>query len=287
MVPHFNNIISSSFLLYLDNLICRQGQAYTNVGSKFYNNNIRVNNYHAYSLPYAQIVSDSSINGATVMTGLYLNNNFIIKGQSGFIDFNYDKGQAYFSTGLPTGAILSGNFAIKDFNCFLCNVPESTLMFETKFVPRSKINQTPTGLNSNELTYPAVYVKNTSKNITPLAIGGGDEWNKTNFSVYIFADSLFNCDAVKGIIHDSIRDHFGLISPNENSFNLLGGLKTGVYNYLALSQPKINNNSGIYICEVKDATFNNIVRDELTALNPEIYTAVIDFETLYTRTKNT
>ena len=41
------------------------------------------NGYYTYAAPYKQIVSDASITGANQLTGIYLDGNFIVPGQSG------------------------------------------------------------------------------------------------------------------------------------------------------------------------------------------------------------
>ena len=233
MKTHFNNLISSSLLLYLDNRILTNAQSFTNYSSLFYSGRNRFGSYYTYSLPYSQVVYDSSVPSCNVLTGVYLNNSLLTKGQSGYVDFNYDRGEAYFNQAI-TGTNLSGNYAIKDFSIRLTSESEVSVLLENKFSLRPKTSQTVTGLDG-QYTYPAIFIKNKSDMLDPLQFGAGAECNKNNFSIYIFADSLYKLDNIVGTITDLTRTHFGLFSDNEFPFSSLGGLRTGTYDYVSES----------------------------------------------------
>ena len=251
MIYQYSNLAMSSFLLWLQNRVLTLGQAYYNVGTQLYpmTNQIFAG-YSVYSCPFNQVVSDSSIPGAQLMTGLYLNNTFINIGQSGWVDFNFEKGEAYFSSPLPAGTIVSGNYAINEINIAMPSFPDIKLLFESKYSLRNKQPTVPTGLNYNIFTYPAVFVGDAGGSNSPFAMGGLDQ-TRTEVDAYIMCQSKFELDALNGIFKDSQYKWVPLIDINEMPFNNLGGYKSGnVYNYTNLVGNRVQRGSGILIEKV-------------------------------------
>ena len=276
MTPQFTNQLISSFILWLDNLILKKGSAYTNVGYKFYDVSDIYNPYKTYASPFGQFVADSSITGATIISGVYLNNSFLTTGQSGFIGIDYNRGRVYFNTNI-TGT-LSGNYAIKDFNIVLTDKPEEVILFETKYSVRPKTNQTITGLNEDQFNYPIIFVKNNGGQNEPLAFGGMDTTN-IDIRLIIMTDSLFTLDAICSILKDSNRLYIPLISAQEMPFNALGGFKSGSYNYNSLISGKIDNQLATYITNVYVSKYQQNTYQEIRNINPTVYTALVDYAT--------
>ena len=117
MKAQYENQAMSSFMLYIDYEITARGQAYTNFSSFLNETNQTVNGVFNYSAPYRQMVSDVSISGANVMTGLYLDGDTLNVGTSGLNSINYTKGMAL--TSQITGQNrISGDYSIKDYSVF-------------------------------------------------------------------------------------------------------------------------------------------------------------------------
>lgn len=273
--PQFINILNSSFLLWLNNHILKKGQAFNNVGVKFHQIPQTYNGYYTYASPYNQLVSDFSINNANIPTGVYVNNSYLLKGQSGFIDINYDKGQVYFNT--PGNRVVSGNCAIKDINVLYLNFSEQKLLFETKFSLRSKYPQTLTGLQQEEVTYPCVYVKSEAGENKPMALGGLDD-TVVNFGVYMFCESQYQLDALKSILCDANKEYIPLFTTGENPYNIFGGFKNNInYDYDIATAGKVPAGSGSLITEVSVTNFKRAFYGDFSTLNPEVYWAIADF----------
>jgi hypothetical protein len=275
MRAQFKNRVIYSTLLFLDNKICTRGEAYKNFGSKFYDVKDDYINYYTYGTPFRQFISDSSITGTTVMSGIYLNNSFITTGQSGFVGIDYNQGQVYFSN--PVTGTLSGNYSVKDFNIILTNKPETTLLFETQYKLKPKTNQQITGLTSDQVPYPVIFVKNNGGTNEPLAFGGMDN-TITNIRLLIMADSLFNLDAVCSIINDTRGLYIPLLSEQEVPFNVLGGFKSGSYNYNNLVSGKILAGQASFIHEVYVSNYRQNTYEEIRKLNPEVYVGIVELE---------
>ncbi|MEK6883586.1 MAG: hypothetical protein AABY22_28415, partial [Nanoarchaeota archaeon] len=195
MLPQFTNQVLSSSVLWLDNLLANKGQGYSTVSGYFYQTDNLYNGFYTYSSPYRQIIADSSVSGAVVMTGVALNGVSIGTGQSGFSGIDYFNGRLYFGTEVSNPSTsLSGTYSIKEFNVVLTNEPEEKLLFETKYSLKPKTTQVLSGLYSNEESYPVVFLRDNGGQNDPLAFGGTD-MTITNLRAIIFTDSMFSLDA--------------------------------------------------------------------------------------------
>ena len=66
MKSQFDNQVVSSFMLWFDHTLLKEGEAYTNTTGLFYDMEDEIYGYFTYALPYKQIVSDKSITGAKI-----------------------------------------------------------------------------------------------------------------------------------------------------------------------------------------------------------------------------
>jgi hypothetical protein len=271
MKPQFTNKSMSSFLLYLDNTILRVGEAYTNHSGLFYADaSNKFNGYYGYSAPFKQLVSDKSINGATIMSGVYVDSSYTTSN----VHVNHYNGQVFFDSSQGSSKI-SGNYSIKDFNINMTSKPESELLFETKFQLRPKTNQTLTGLDPNSNTYPAIYVKNMGGTNLPFAFGGTEN-SIINTRAVVMADSAYSLDAVCSIMKDTKGDYFGVFETGALPFNALGLSATDSYDYTGLS-PMGHS----YIKEVNITT--SIPRFSDNSANSEVHSSFVDFRCEFVR----
>lgn len=277
MIPQFANQVMSSFLLFLDNKVGIKGQAYENVGTNFYLTTSPLSNYATYSAPYKQIVADRSV-GGQLLTGIYLNGTQITTGQSGLYAINYDDGQLYFSSPLPGGTQVSGNYAIKDFNFYIADRPEEELLFETKFSPRPKVTQAVSGLKDIQITFPCIFISADDIKSEPYELGG-NELTTINVKTIILSDSQYKLDAVRGIMTDLVRLEVPLFNTNEWPFDNYGGYKSGViYNYTGVAATKSPTTDTIFINNTTAGRFNRTIISELKQINQVIYPGIVEFD---------
>jgi len=268
MKVQLDNILMSSMLMWMDNVILKKGEAYKNFSSQFYPVTNIYNGFHTYGLPFKQVVCDSSISGANILSGVYVNNNFKTIGQNNLTGISPQNGQVYFTSGQGTNTI-SGNYAVKDFNLYLTNQPEEEILFESQYQARPKTTQTPTGLAIEAITYPCIFLKNNGGINQPFAFGGQDN-TQILVRAVVMADNMFNLDALCSILKDTARDYVPLIN---SPFNNFGGLNSGHYNYNSLTQNIDVGTNGFYISEVNvSKIFAN-----LNAKNNQVFPAFIDF----------
>lgn len=274
MKPQFENVLMSSMVLWFDHTLIKKGEAFSNYNSEFYPITNIYNGYYTYGAPFNNLIRDESITGTNIISGVYLNNNFITTGQSGLVAINADQGQLYFNSGLNNPTI-SGNYAVKDYGIYLTNENEEKILFETKFNLNPKTTENPTGLPINAQTYPAIYLKNNGGNNTPLAFGGLDSSN-INVRAIVISDSIFSMDAVSSIFKDTARTYIPIIQPSEMPFNSLNGLKSR-YNYDLLTTGRAGTANSVYIKNVYISK-NVANRTQYQDLNPDAISAFVDFE---------
>lgn len=273
MKTQFDNLVTSSMILFLDHKICSEGQGYTNYSGEIFSINNSYFSYNTYALPFKQVIADSSISGANIMSGIYIDNNFTAPGDSNLIGINHYRGQIYF-TGNPNGFV-SGNYAIKDFNIYLTNKTEEEILFKTQFEIRPKTIQSITGLADNAETMPCIFVKNNGGENESFAFGGVDN-TRIDIRCIVLADNLYNLDAVCSILRDSAHKFMYTIYPNELGLDNLGNFTSGYYNYDTIINNKLNGDDKLYIEEVRVSKVPNFGSNTIV-YNNSIFSAFIDF----------
>ena len=269
MKAQYDNELLSSFLLYLDNKILSKGEAFSNHGSLLYPIENLYNGYYTYGTPFKQLVYDSSISGANSISGVYVDGVFHTPGSGNFISINPNRGQAYFSADLGS-AVVSGNYAVKDINIAITDERDEDLLFETQYFLKPKISQTITGLSSDTVTYPIVFLKIYRASNEPFAFGPLDN-TVTNIRAIVLADSAFLLDAACSIMKDCKNDRFAIIGNSSLPFDSLGG-STGIFNYTGANTPKLPIIWGVDISKILPS------RGQYANLNPEVLCAFADFE---------
>ncbi len=274
MKTQFENRVMSSFMLWLDHTLLDKGEAFTNHGSEFYDVEGLYYNYYAFGAPFKQMIADSSIAGAKILTGVYIDNVFKETGDAPLVDVNYNQGQVYLSA--DTTDTISGNYSLKDFNVYLTAKAEQELLFESKIDLRPSTTQLITGLPTSVTTYPAIFIKNNGGHNTPHSFGGLDT-TQISIRAVVLSDSQYNLDAACSIFKDRARTRVPVLSDENYPFNVLGGLKTGVYNYEDLTRD-IGSHNQVYINNVDVSRFSLGYMENLKNTNPDVFKAIVDFE---------
>jgi hypothetical protein len=267
----FDNKAISSFFLWFNHIILKKGEAYQTGGTLFYPINQTYNGLYTYASPFSQFVSDSSVTGATIPTGVYLNNSFVPTGVSGLVAIDYERGRCYFSS--QQTARVSGNVSWKEFNVVLNSEPEQTILFETQYQKRPKIGQSPTGLQNNEVTYPIIFIQHVGGTNDPFAFGGQDE-SKIEMGAIVLADSEANLTAVCSLFKDHEKTVIPFFIETDYPYNVFGAFKSGVYNYTALASGK----NHMFVDNVSVSKVNSALYSQVRAVNPKVFLGIIDFE---------
>lgn len=278
LTPQHSNVVLSSFVLFVDNTVLSKGNGYTNTNSYFYPVAKTYKNLFSYAAPYKSFVSDFSIGGATIPTGVYLDSSFLITGTSGFSGINYNEGVVYFGSEVTGQNRISGSYAVKEFDVFITSQPEEALLFETQYQIKNKVGKTITGISPNSISCPVIFLKNQGGNNEEWALGGTEN-TKNEIIGIIIADSQYNLDAVTSILKDTVRKTFPLLSGYEMPFNLFGSFRSGIlFNYNNFNTRADVGNSA-YISNVEITTFGmrSPILTEFKKINKDMYPAISSF----------
>lgn len=224
----FDLNLLTSFLLCIDHELQYKGEAYTNYSGSFYPVQTKIAGKYAYAAPFRQLVNDTSISGANVLSGVYLNGNFVTIGQSGLSMINHDLGTVYFNSGLPVNTSVSGRYAIKDFSIQYTDQLEYKLLFETKYVTNSLFNQTLSGLASDVKTCPAIFLKPRITENKGFSFGGLDD-NNFKIRAILIADKEFQRISACNILKNMNLRTFNVTA--STPFDYLGNYTGLNYNY--------------------------------------------------------
>jgi len=269
----FDNLVTSSMMLFIDNKLCSKGEAFTNYSGQIYPIQSSYYSYNTYALPFRQIIADSSISGANIMSGVYINNTFTPVNSGNLVGINHYRGQAYISG--AAGGNLSGRYAVKDFNIYLTNKPEEEILFETQYKIRPKIAQSLTGLADNVETIPSIFIKNNGSMNEPFAFGGVKN-SMLDIRVIVIADNLYNLDAACSILRDTTNTFVYTIQSSDLGLDNLGNFTSGYYNYNNIVNNKINSTDKLYIEDVRVSKVPNLGFNSSNYKNT-LFTAFVDF----------
>jgi|TARA_B100001939_G_scaffold329807_1_gene326367 hypothetical protein len=290
MKAQFDNQVMSSFLLWFDNKLLDKGEGFTNHSGLFYDMTDKWNfgdNYNVYNAPFKQFVYDTSINSATVMTGVTVTDS--VDGQ---VSYNLDsaevfainptEGQVILKTDEFAGNItqVSGSYAIKEFSVKLTSEPEEKLLFETDFKLKPKVTQTiNTGLFEDQQSYPVIFLKHNGSVNNPGAFGG-QEFTSIDIRAIVLTNSQFTLDGICSIFRDTDDDNFYLFDADEFPFNYVGSYNNdAVFNYSnTISGVNLGGPKGMYIKNVTVAKYSAGSLNDYKSINANIYAALIDFE---------
>jgi len=273
MIEQFQHKLTTSFFLWFDNFLLKHGEAYTNTtGQFFYYDDSRLDsNYKAYGSPYKQWVTDSSITGATVPSGVFIDGSF--SGRSDGVVLDFDNGRALINNSV-TGSSITGEFAVKDFNVYLTNDTEDDLIVENKYSINSRLPSGPlTYIDPYDDVVPAIFLSTAQSENEPFAFGGMQE-TKVQAKAVIIAEDTYQLDGVLSIFMDSIDETITPIPMSDYPITELGDLKGNTYSYTGTT----NNHTGqinFYVDKVRTSKLSDRTRRELAN---ELYIGFVDFD---------
>jgi hypothetical protein len=269
MNAQWENLIMSSLMLYIDHKVCSNG-GYVNHTGKFYKTQRQYNQFHTYSLPFKQIVSDDSISGASVMHGVDIDGSFMGIGDSGLAGIIHNKGSVLFSESHDDKEI-TGTFAVKEFNIYITTKAEQDLLMKTAKQIKPKLAQIEEGLDPHTEAYPAIFLKNMGGTMNPLGFGHVED-TVSYVRAIVLSNSAFSLDAVCGVLKKSAK--YGLPIIDNLPFNAIGAYTGTPFDYQSMiSQSDIQAMIwNVSVSKVMPQTSG------LDNLNLDVFAAFIDFE---------
>jgi len=273
MIEQFQHKLTTSFFLWFDNFLLEKGEAYTNTtGEFFYYEDSRLDDtYKAYGSPYKQWVTDSSITGATIPTGVFINESF--SGRDNGVVLDFDNGRALVS-GSATGSTITGEFAVKDFSVYLTNDTEDDLIVENKYAVNSRLPSGPlTYIPPYDDVVPAVFLSVADTQNEPFAFGGMQD-TVVHAKAVVMAEDTYQLDGVLSIFMDSVNEVITPIPMSGYPTTELGDLKDNTYSYTG-KKDDYSAETKFFIDKVKTSKLSDRTR---SVLANELYIGFIDFD---------
>lgn len=270
----YDNLAASSFVLWLSNKLQRAG-GYENYSGRFYPISSPYSSYYTYGISSPQLLYDSSVSGANIITGLYINNTQITTGVSGLQSFDYNRGYVIFNQNV-NNYVISGYFAVSSPNVKLTYDNDEGVLFKTRYQLKPKYTQIPTGVPDGTVLFPIVYARMEGSDNEPFAFGGQDTTN-LNIRCIILMDSLYSLHAVEGILRDSVRTPIALLDVADQPFNVFGGLKNGSFNYTGIATAKISEQNFMFVEDVKIPRYSQNFTVDQKLLPSNVYFNFADF----------
>ena len=172
MKEQFQHKLTTSFFLWFDNFLLTKGEAFSNkTGEFFYYDDSRLDStYKAYGSPFKQWVTDSSVTGATIPSGVYIGGNFSGRNDGVVLDFENGRGLI---SGSDTDLTVTGEFSVKDFNVYITNDTEEDLVVENKYTVNSRLPSAAYDyIQPYDDVVPAIFISSSDAKNTPFALGG-------------------------------------------------------------------------------------------------------------------
>jgi hypothetical protein len=273
MIEQYQHTVTSSFLLWFDNYLLKKGQAFSNkTGSFFYYPDDRLDSrFKAFGSPYKQWVNDSSINGAVIPSGVYVNGSFQPRSNSLLLDFT--NGRALIS-GAANSAAVTGQFSVKDFNIYFTNEGEEDLLVDKKYLPNSRIfSADQSYIQPYDNAVPAIFISSQSMRNDPFSFGGEDT-SKIQMKAVVMAENSYQLDGVLSIFADSFNEVITPIPFSAHPTTEYGDIKSGYFSYDSLKS-QYGGGSPLFIEEAITSKLTDKARKSLAN---DLFIGFIDFE---------
>ena len=231
MKYQFNHDLVTSMALWFDNRVLNNGQGYINipVATGYFQPEPSRTGY-CWAFPYRNLVFDSSVSGATVMSGIYNSAGQFLTRASG-VTFDYLHGRVFSPANL--GPIISGTFSRNEYNVYVATPEELDFYLEKTYNEDPNILYAPTGVSYTKFMAPCVILTDAHGENKPFAFGGQDLSNRT-VRAFIISNNPYNQEAIVSLMTDSARSYIPLITSTNTPLTSWGDIKGGSYNYVNL-----------------------------------------------------
>ena len=281
MIEQFQHKLTNSLFLWFDNYLLTKGQAYTNTTGRFFNyeDDRLDSSLNVFGSAYKQWVNDSSISGASIPSGVHVNGSFTPRSSNLILDFENGR---VLSSGLLDTSIITGAFAIKDFNIYFSNETEDDLIIENKYDVNSRIMLNgETYILPYDYVIPAIFLSTEGMSNKGFALGGMEE-TTVRAKAVILSENNYQLDGVLSIFADSKNEVFAPIPMQDHPYNEFNDLKSGLYSYTDLKN-KYANETKFYINSVNTSKLTDKSRKSLSS---NMYVGFVDFEIQQHRYRN-
>lgn len=269
MLSQYSHDLVTSLMLWLDNRLLNQGQAYINVTGTLYRQPNSSIAGITYVSPYRSWVYDSCVAGATIPTGFYNTNGQFLTRQSGIV-MDFINGRVISSQ--DWGATLTGVYARKQVNLYFSSLQQVSYLLEQVFQENPNLSYLETGFMGGGLAAPMIILTNALEYNTPWALGGEQKTENT-IRAFVLTDSNYIQEGVNSICTDASYKTIPFCSYSDAPITSSGDIKGGIYNYCTGIFDRIGCQNGVWIDKVYARKVN-----EDGNRNTTFYLSLVEFE---------
>lgn len=277
IAPQFIHKFTNSFKLWADHILLDRGQAFTVTGGTLthYVDGHLPDNMRAWGSPYKEWVTDLSVSGAVVPSGFYIDGSFQIP-SGDYFNMDFLNGRAI-TSGINSSHSITGSYSVKDFNIYLTNQDEESLIVEVADSQNPEFNHVGTDISAPYLDpykqkVPAIFINVQSQKNEPLALGGTDSSN-IRANMIVFATDMYQLDGVLGLFADTSDETFREVPLAGDPIDEWGRIKNNSYSYNDLVAA--SGSSTFFIDEVETSKLSDSLR---RSLKTELYIGFVDFK---------
>jgi len=280
MKPTYQHQLLTSFYMWFDHFLLDKADAYENFTTDFYNMtpDVRLPDNTIYGSPYKQWVYDRSIAGATTPV-IKDDLTTLTPGGAEGLMLDYENGRAIFNDGYTPGGTINGSYSVKNFNTYVSNQDEESLIIEGKYKVNARYTRTLTGVAPYDEVVPAVFLSTTDTTNVPFALGGEDN-TISHINAVAFAENTYQLDGILSVFADASKEIFAEIPYTGAALDEYGDVKSsyqatseGGFNYTNVANNFISNFGFI-----QNTTVSKI-SDRMDKFIPvPLYVGFIDFE---------
>jgi hypothetical protein len=271
MKRDFIHDLYSSFVVWFDHELLTVGEAFANQNTRLYKmTDDNLSTSYIFGSPYKQWVYDSSVPNAQIPSGVTYNGTFVPRNTSG-LKLDFQNGRAVFASG-NGNALVSGSYAVKDFNIYTTTKSDVELLFETRYLVNPVMPQVITGVPDDKLIAPCIFLKIKGFHNTQLSFGGQDS-TEINLRAVILSDDEFKLNGVGNIFVDTNQRNFLIMTGTP--LNRYNDIKNGYYSYTGSVCSSFTSENLAYIEHVSFTKFN---QSQVAERFPDLYVGFLDFK---------
>lgn len=273
----FQHRVTNSMLMWFDHYLLEKADAFINrTGSFFYEDDPSLpSTLKSFNSRYKQWVNDSSITGASVPTGVFIDGSF--SGRANNVILDFENGRVLVDSSVANTATITGAFAVKDINVYYSNDTEEDLIIEQRFMPNPNLpaaqQSIQSGLSPYDQAIPAAFISNRGLNNRSFALGGLEE-STVNFSAVVFAQSAYELDGILSVFADSKNEVIPDIPMTGHPSTEWGDVKNDSYSYTGVHNHYLQN--GYFF--VNSVGTSKLTDKARKGIESQLYIGFIDFE---------
>jgi hypothetical protein len=225
--------------------------------------------YETFGSSYKQIVYDSSLPNVYIPSGLYINGSFnAFNNQTKIFDFENGR---FISSGISSGAAITGSFTVKDINIYYTNDTEEGIVLNVQEQVNRSVDNKHEFYAPQDQKLPAIYLSNETMQNVPFAFGGMNE-TITKTKAVVLANNSYDLDCILSVFGDSYTEVIPFCDFTSHPINEVGSLKTGYYSYEDI---KKNYTEKIFVKNVNTSKLSDKLKQNLLK---DLYIGFIDFD---------